>query len=56
MNESKPENMLSKTAAILRALATMLEIMNIPVNPLIADFVEKVSVYLRFNSQFIICL
>uniref|UniRef100_A0A0R3RSZ9 non-specific serine/threonine protein kinase n=1 Tax=Elaeophora elaphi TaxID=1147741 RepID=A0A0R3RSZ9_9BILA len=41
-NEAKPENKLSKTAAILRALITMLEIMNIPVNPLVADFAEKV--------------
>ncbi|CAG9531984.1 unnamed protein product [Cercopithifilaria johnstoni] len=42
VNNSKSENMLSKTSAILRALITMLEIMNIPVNPLVADFVEKV--------------
>ncbi|KAL3998360.1 Phosphatidylinositol 3- and 4-kinase family protein [Acanthocheilonema viteae] len=42
VNEAKPENMLSKTAAILRALITMLEVMNIPVNSLVADFAEKV--------------
>ncbi|VDP14286.1 unnamed protein product [Onchocerca flexuosa] len=41
-NESKPENMLAKTAAILRALITMLEVLNTPVSPLVADFVEKV--------------
>lgn len=45
MKESKPENMLAKTAAILRALITMLEVMNTPVNPLVADFTEKVTVY-----------
>ncbi|MCP9257965.1 BMA-SMG-1, isoform e [Dirofilaria immitis] len=42
MNESKPENMLAKTAAILRALITMFEVLNTSVNPLIADFIEKV--------------
>lgn len=42
MNESTPENMLAKTAAILRALSTMLEVMNTPVSPLVIDFTEKV--------------
>ncbi|EJD76312.1 hypothetical protein LOAG_16705 [Loa loa] len=42
VNESKPENMLAKTAAILRALITMLEVMNTAVSPLVSDFTEKV--------------
>uniref|UniRef100_A0A915PYZ3 non-specific serine/threonine protein kinase n=1 Tax=Setaria digitata TaxID=48799 RepID=A0A915PYZ3_9BILA len=41
-NESKAENMLAKTAAILRALITMLDVLNTPVNPLVADFAVKV--------------